>query len=140
MFNNLFLALIGMSAGGIIAAGVFSFLAMIGIFPRLIAKTHTNRHIMLYETVIIIGGMTGNLLYLYPVTIGFGGVPVLAISGLSIGIFVGMLVMSLAETLKAVPVISRRIHLAVGLQYVILAFGIGKMLGALLFFAKQMAA
>lgn len=29
------LLLIGLSAGGIIAAGVFAFLAMIGVFPRV---------------------------------------------------------------------------------------------------------
>ena len=52
------------------------------------------------------------------------------------GIFVGCLVMSLAETLKALPVISRRIGLAVGLQYVILAVALGKLAGSLVYFVK----
>ena len=56
------------------------------------------------------------------------------IIGLSIGIFVGCLVMSLAETLQALPVISRRIHLAVGFQYLILSIALGKMAGSLLYF------
>ena len=47
--------------------------------------------------------------------------------------------MSLAETLQALPVISRRIRLAVGLQYLILSLGIGKMLGALVYFARRMS-
>ena len=34
-----FLAVFGLCAGGIIAAGVFAFLAIIGVFPRLIGKT-----------------------------------------------------------------------------------------------------
>ena len=46
--------------------------------------------------------------------------------------------MSLAETLKTLPVINRRIHLAVGLQYVILAMGLGKMLGSILYFSAGM--
>ena len=58
--------------------------------------------------------------------------------GFSIGIFVGCLVMSLAETLQSLPVIARRIHLAVGLQYLILSIALGKMLGALLYFVTQM--
>lgn len=58
----------------------------------------------------------------------------LGIYGLAVGIFVGCLVMSLAETLKALPVISRRIHLAVGLQYVILAIALGKLIGSLVYF------
>ena len=60
-----FLGLIGLSAGGIIAAGVFAFLAIIGVFPRLIGKTGTHRHILLYETIIVLGGSRGNIAELY---------------------------------------------------------------------------
>lgn len=125
---------LGLSAGGVIAAGVFAFLAIIGVFPRLIGKTHTNKHIFLYETVIIIGGILGNVSDIYEIPIHMGGNVFLGIYGLAVGIFVGCLVMSLAETLKALPVISRRIHLAVGLQYVILAIGLGKLIGSLVYF------
>lgn len=138
----LLLSFIGFCAGGTIAAGVFAFLAIIGVFPRIIGKSHTQRHILLYETVIIIGGTFGNAMdiYEFPVPLG-GAVPlfgstVLGAFGLGVGIFVGCLVMSLAETLKALPVISRRIHLAVGLQYLILAIALGKCFGSLLYFIK----
>ena len=47
MFRKLVLVFIGLSSGGIIAAGVFAFLVMIGVFPRLIGKTGTKRHILL---------------------------------------------------------------------------------------------
>ena len=56
------LLLIGLSAGGIIAAGVFAFLAMIGVFPRLMGRTRTGSHIFLYETAIILGGIAGNVM------------------------------------------------------------------------------
>lgn len=135
--KEVFLGFIGLSAGGIIAAGVFAFLAIIGIFPRLIGKTHTNKHIMLYETFIILGGVIGNIWDIYRFPIGFGGNLFLGVYGLAIGIFVGCLVMSLAETLKALPAISRRIHLAVGLQYIILSIGLGKLIGSLIFFAEN---
>ena len=52
-------------------------------------------------------------------------------------IFVGCLVMSLAETLKALPVLNRRIRLAVGLQYVILAVAAGKVFGAAVYFIRD---
>ena len=42
--------------------------------------------------------------------------------------------MSLAETLKTVPVIVRRIHLAVGFPYLILSIAAGKLAGALIYF------
>ncbi len=134
LLKNVFLAFIGLSAGGVIAAGVFAFLAIIGVFPRLIGKTHTKEHIFLYETVIIVGGVLGNVSDLYEFPVHFGGNLFLGVYGLAVGIFVGCLVMSLAETLKALPVINRRIHLAVGLQYVILSIGIGKLIGALIYF------
>ncbi len=132
-----FLAVFGLCAGGIIAAGVFAFLAIIGVFPRLIGKTGTKRHIMLYETVIILGGIAGNGADLFEFSIPAGRW-FLAVFGAAVGIFVGCLVMSLAETLKTLPVINRRIHLAVGLQYVILAMGLGKMLGSILYFSAGM--
>lgn len=134
------LVFIGISAGGVIAAGVFAFLAIIGVFPRLIGKTKTHRHILLYETVIIVGGVLGNLSDIYEIPIHWGGNLLLGIFGLSVGIFVGCLVMSLAETLKALPTINRRIHLAVGLQYVILSIGVGKLVGSLIYFAGRMGA
>lgn len=134
LLRQALLGLIGLSSGGIVAAGVFAFLAMIGVFPRLIGKTNTRSRIMLYETVIIIGGTIGNILDLFEPPLLFGSIAVLAVFGLCSGIFVACLVMSLAETLKALPVITRRIYLATGMQYVILSFAIGKLVGSLVFF------
>ena len=132
MFRNLALIFVGLSAGGIIAAGVFAFLVIIGVFPRLIGKTGTKRHILLYGTIAD--------LYEFPIPMaGFSSL-FLGIFGLAVGIFVGCLVMSLAETLKALPVISRRIYLAVGLQYLILSIALGKLAGSLAYFLCGMAA
>lgn len=128
------LTVFGLCAGGIVAAGIFAFLAIIGVFPRIIGKTKTKQHILLYETVIILGGAVGNGADLFEFPILMGGTAALAVFGASAGIFVGCLVMSLAETLKTLPVINRRIGLSVGIQYVILAIGIGKMAGSLLYF------
>lgn len=141
-FQNIALAFVGLSAGGVIAAGVFAFLVIIGVFPRLIGKTGTKRHLLLYGTVIVTGGVLGNIADLYEFSILLHGLamPFLCIFGLAVGIFVGCLVMSLAETLKALPVISRRIYLAVGLQYLILAIALGKVAGSLTYFLCGMAA
>lgn len=137
LVKEVFLGFIGFSAGGIIAAGVFAFLAIIGVFPRLIGITHTKKHIMLYETCIILGGVLGNISDIYEFPIGFGGNLFLGTFGLAVGIFVGCLVMSLAETLKALPVLSRRINLGVGLQYIVLSLALGKLTGSLVFFAQR---
>ena len=134
----LFLA--GISAGGIVAAGVFAFLAVIGIFPRLIAYTGERAHMMLCETMMILGGAFGCIADLYHMPQLFGGQLFLALWGGSTGIFVGSLVMSLAETLKALPVFSRRAHFATGIQYVIASIAFGKCFGSLIYFINGFGA
>ena len=171
------LLLVGLAAGSTVAAGVYAFLAVIGVYPRLIGKTATKGKIFLYETIIALGGLFGNVVDLFtekvkqltgsflriawpaamPETelwqkaaesggrtgVGAGflgmlgnvsGQLLLAAAGLSCGIFVGCLVMSLAETLKALPVLSRRLRLAVGLPYLLLAIAAGKCAGSLYYF------
>ena len=128
-----FLALIGFAAGGIIAAGVFAFITVIGLIPRLAARTRTAHRIHLYEDCIVIGGGLGNVMDLFHPGL-WGGSAAGGLFGLLAGVFVGCLVMSLAETLDAVPVLSRRVRLSVGLQYVVLALAVGKCAGALLYF------
>ena len=106
------LAFAGLGAGAVIAAGIF------------------------YETLLILGGTWGNLADFYSVAFPFPGKFVLAVCGTAVGIFVGCLVMSLAETLKALPILNRRIGLAVGLQYVILAVAAGKAFGSAVYFLR----
>ena len=131
--KQLFLGILGLCAGGVIAAGVFAFIVTIGVVIRLIAKTHTAKHIRRVEDFIVAGGTLGNIANLYGISIP-GGLPVMLLFGLGSGIFVGCLIMSLAETLNSLPVLSRRIRLAAGIQYVILAMAVGKGIGEFLFF------
>lgn len=141
LLKTWFLAFAGFTSGGVIAAGIFAFLAMIGVFPRVISRTRTRKHIMLYETLLICGGALGNAVDLIEFPVPAVRIPLvgqaagqllMTAAGLSFGVFVGCLVMSLAETVKAVPVLNRRLHLAVGIQYMILSIALGKMAGALL--------
>ena len=98
LLKQLFLAFAGITAGGVIAAGIFAFLAIIGVFPRVIDKTKTRRHIMLYETLLILGGSIGNALDLLEFPIPIGSIPaaghvlgltLLGLAGLSFGAFIG---------------------------------------------------
>ncbi|RHP32391.1 stage V sporulation protein AB [Lachnotalea sp. AF33-28] len=136
--KQLILAAVGLAAGGIISAGVFAFITIIGLVPRLAARTKTAKHVRLYEDIIVLGATAGNLTFFYHFPI-FGGAVMGVVFGLFSGIFVGCLIMSLAETLDTVPTISRRIKLAVGLQYIILSIGLGKCVGSLLYFWYGMA-
>ena len=54
------------------------------------------------------------------------------------GIFVGGLIMSLAEVLDVFPILLRRGRIQSGIPWMVLSIGIGKMLGAYLYFSKSL--
>ena len=55
------LILIGLASGFAVASGIFAFITMLGIIPRLAARTKTANHVVWYETMIIAGGAFGNI-------------------------------------------------------------------------------
>ena len=127
------LILIGVSAGAVISGGLFDFIVMIGAVTRIIGKSHTSKHIRLYENVVIMGGVFGCIVSLYKITANLG-MWLGAAFGLFSGVFLGCLVMSLTETLDGIPILNRRFKLSVGIQYIILALALGKFAGSLVFF------
>ena len=131
--KTLFLAFFGLSAGGVIAAGVFAFLAVIGVFPRLIGKTGTKKHVRLYESFIVAGGILGNLIYVFRIGIPAGDWG-LGIFGIFAGIFVGCWSMALAEILNVFPVFMRRARIVRYMSAFVISLAVGKGLGACLFF------
>lgn len=133
------LAIIGFCAGAVAAAGLFAFVVTIGVVTRIIGKSHTSVNSRCYEDCIAVGATLGNLYYFYKWPLP-GGNLFMAVFGVFSGIYVGCLVMSLAETLNAIPVMSRRLRLTVGLQYMILSVAVGKAIGALVYFALDFAA
>lgn len=123
------LAIASMAGGAVIAGGYFAFISLIGVFPKLIEKVKGNRHYMLVESCLTYGAVIANVIYIFnieiPVTlIGFA---ILTLFG---GIFVGCLIGALAEVLNVFPIISRRFDVRRGFPYVIMAVGIGKVIGS----------
>ena len=127
--------LIGLSAGAAASAGVFALITVIGILPRWAGHTRTARHVSLYEWSVILGGTAGNLIFLLQPSLP--GKEILeAAAGLFMGIFVGGLIMSLAEVLDVFPILLRRGRIQSGIPWMVLSIGIGKMLGAYLYFSN----
>lgn len=127
--------LVGLSAGAAASAGVFALITVIGILPRWAGHTRTARHVSLYEWSVILGGTAGNLIFLLQPSLP--GKEILeAAAGLFMGIFVGGLIMSLAEVLDVFPILLRRGHIQSGIPWMVLSIGIGKMLGAYLYFSN----
>lgn len=130
---NLLQVIIGFSAGAVIAAGVFAFLTTVGVLTRIAGKTGTKKHIRLYEDCIVVGAAVGNYVNLAQPKMYLSNIETAIFGGFS-GIFVGCLIMSLAETIDTLPVIVRNMRIKKGIQYVILSIAIGKMIGAFIYF------
>ena len=128
--------IIGLSAGMLVAAGLFSFITGLGVISDFADRTHTGEHVMLYEDAIIAGGILGNLPFVFKIHIPGGGW-ILPIFGLLAGIFTGCWAMALAEMLEVFPIFVRRAKLVRCIPWVILGTALGKTAGALLFFSRH---
>ncbi len=120
---------VGISFGTAVAAGLFAFITTVGVVTRLAAGTKTAKHVMLYETIAVIGVTAANLIDLFQLEFA-GGVILRTVCGLFFGVFVGCLAAALAEVVNVFPVMTRRIKLKVGMAYLVLAFALGKGFGA----------
>lgn len=125
--------IIGIGSGGIIAGGVFAFITIIGIIPRFAQKTGTQKYMQIYENAIIVGGIFGTTTMFIDYSIPIGSVLTALYSG-CIGIFIGCLAVSLAETLDVIPILSRRANLQKGLSIFIITLALGKMIGSILYY------
>ena len=133
---NILAAIIGFGGGAVVAAGVFALVSAIGIIPRLADKSHTAKYISRYEDSVVLGGILGNIVYVYEMSVPIGTVGGI-LFGVFAGIYVGVLAISLAEATSATAVFSRRANLKRGLGAVVLAFALGKSFGAFLMFFER---
>lgn len=131
--KNIFMIIIGLSAGGAIAGAFVAFVASLGVYTRLDGWAKAGNKILQTETLILLGTTVGNLVTLYQIPIPVGQVG-LAVCGLFFGIFTGCLAAALADVVKLFPILSRRTGLRDGLPYVIAAVGVGKAVGTWLQF------
>lgn len=129
-------AVIGLSAGMVVAGGLFSFISGLGVISDFADRTHTGEHIMLYENSVALGGILGNIFIIYQIAVPYGDL-VVPVFGLFGGIFVGCWSMALAEILNVFPIFVRRVKLVRGIRYVILGVAVGKGIGALIFFFNR---
>lgn len=130
------LAAAGLSAGVATAAGLFSFIVELGVVADFADRTHTAEHILFYEDCVALGGIVGNILYVFHIGIPLG-TPPLAVFGAFAGIFAGCWAMALAEILNVFPIFMRRAKVVRYLSAFIISMALGKGLGAFLFFFRR---
>ncbi|MBM6853183.1 stage V sporulation protein AB [Mediterraneibacter glycyrrhizinilyticus] len=133
--EQLLLAVIGLSGGVAVAAGLFSFIVELGVVADFADRTHTGEQIMFYEDCVALGGIMGNLIYVFRIGLPLG-TPFLAMTGLFAGIFVGCWAMALAEILNVFPVFMRRLKIVRYISAFVISMALGKGLGMLVFFGQ----
>ncbi len=134
--QQILLTVVGLSAGVAAAGGLFSFIIGLGVISDFADRTHTGQYVLLYENAVALGGILGNIFFIYRISIP-GGAWLAAAFGLFGGIFVGCWAMALAEVLNLFPIFIRRAKLVRCTQYIIIGIAVGKTLGSLLFFYNR---
>lgn len=119
-------------AGLAVSAGTFAFILVIGVIPRILQRTGQKK-VMLFENIIILGIIAGNIFSTIPVYMPLGEI-FIVIYGIATGIFVGCIAVALAEILHTFPIIFRRLNLKWGLRAVIISMALGKFCGSLFYF------
>lgn len=151
--RHIFLGVIGLASGFGVSSGVFTTLIAVGLIPRFAGKTHTAKHIFLYEEMVVCGTLFGGLVSVFypflqvhkwvdsvaPLRILYPYISLvfLIIYGLFAGIFVGCLALAIAEILDSIPIFTRRMNFRHGIGVVILGMALGKTLGSLIYFLGQ---
>ena len=64
--EHVFLGFLGLVCGLSVASGSFAIAVKLGIIPQMANKSGTAKHIMTYENVVILGGISGNLFSVFP--------------------------------------------------------------------------
>ncbi len=132
-----FLGAVGLASGLAVAAGLFSFIIFVGIIPRIVGKSRTARDVMAYEDAALLGASLGNLISVFGLEVPLG-TPLIAVYGISAGIFTGCLAVALAEILNAFPILFRRFRIKEGLSWALFFMALGKALGSLYFYFNHM--
>lgn len=151
--NVIIMAIFGLAAGSLTSAGYFAVITGIGLVNRVAAVTKTENKIIIYEEMLIFGAFFGDVLStfdivqliynadilngqsgIYQTVFKWIGIIMLVLYGIFAGMFVGLLVVSLAETTKALPIFIRRVRIGFGLGIIILMIGLGKAVGHLIFY------
>ena len=131
--KEMFLVVFSAASGLLVSSGVFAFIAAIGIIPRMAWRTGTRQYVRFYEDIIVLGGIFGTTTMFVNYHFPPWSWLIIAVALLE-GLFVGVLAMALTEVLNVMPILMRRARLKKGLQWIILAFALGKVFGSLLYY------
>lgn len=132
LVQQILLAVIGLSAGITVSAGLFALIVELGIITDFADRTHTANKILLYEDCTALGGVFGNIIMLFQPKIP-GLAVILPIFGVLAGIFVGGWAMALAEVVNVFPIFIRRLKIVRYTTAFVISMALGRGIGALVY-------
>ncbi|MDO4512442.1 MAG: stage V sporulation protein AB [Lachnospiraceae bacterium] len=152
--KQLFVGIVALDAGILVSGGVFSVLLAVGLIPRFAGKTGSAKYIMLYEEMVVLGTIAGCLVSVFEPFVQVGKLAAngqgigflllrailwigLLLYSLFAGVFVGSLVIAIAEMLDSIPIMTRRIGFRHGLGIMVCSLAFGKLAGSLLYFVYR---
>ena len=136
ILREIILSVIAFLAGAGVSAGVFAFVLVIGVVPRILRCSRIE-NIILIENVMICGVVAGNISSVLDTAynLGFANMPKVPVSNICGNIIiVGCIAVALAEILHTFPIIYKRMKLRAGLGIIVISMAIGKAMGALYYF------
>jgi len=145
MIRYILLIISGLSAGFLTAAAYVAFIAVLGVFPKIAARTKTAKQCIVYENCLMIGILLATLLqfcvHFYPTVLPQSeilptglGLLLLCTIGLFGGLYIGFLIGGLSEVLNVIPTYARKTHIQNRIGLLIFFLAIGKGVFSLIYF------
>ncbi len=123
---------IGFSEGIIVGSAIVAFITLLDIIPRLTQLTETQGYIKVYERTMILSAMIVSLASFCNLHL-FGPKLLAGLSGLFMGVFIGLMAAALAEVTNVIPVAASRFQLEGHMGYILAAIVCGKVFGSLIY-------
>ncbi|TDX51172.1 stage V sporulation protein AB [Orenia marismortui] len=134
--KGLILLLIGFSEGLIVGIALVAFLMVLDVIPRLIHLSRSKKYSRLYQISIILGAVVGTIIDFFNLHLPqlfFINKLLVIILGLIFGLFVGLIAAALTETLKVLPILSKRLGLKDEMDKLLFIIILGKVIGSLIY-------
>lgn len=132
-WKELLMGVTGLCSGLAVAGGLFALIIALGVVADFADRTHTARYILWYEDAVAAGGILGNLMSVYAISLSLGSLGA-GVFGIFAGVFVGAWAMALTEIINIIPIFARRLDLRRGLELLVLSMALGRTIGSLLFY------
>ena len=132
-WKELLMGVTGFCSGLAVAGGLFALIIALGVVADFADRTHTARYILWYEDAVAAGGILGNLMSVYAISLPLGSLGA-GVFGIFAGVFVGAWAMALTEIINIIPIFARRLDLRRGLGLLVLSMALGRTIGSLLFY------